>query len=934
MNTSFHPTRQQRRVGSVQQSIVGARAVSGGVLCLAAPGGGLEYAAVLEVKGLCYALKSEAERQVLSDLYQAFLCGLSFPIQIVLRSLPIQLDDYLRPFAAPAAASEGLGGDARRSLWRELLRDHAGFLRQTAQTRTLLDRRIYVIVRSTPQVQLSPSKLGALLWPGSKRPSADTGADTLERARTELDLRVQQITRLLENLGLAATRLMGKGALISFYYSCLTALRAAKYPLPGAVLEGVDRPISPAKRGLRPLVVFVKKEALAGLRLGPAQVMLVDERGELCAPPLAEEPEGERLTDVTAVADLVAPASVELHPEYLRLEDEYAQVLVVRQVPRVVTDGWLMPLIELDEALEISLLLRPLSNAAMIRLLRRKELELGSTALAATRKGGTVDPEVQVAREDIASVIGRLASGEERMLDFTLLLLLRGRSRRELAERAERVRAVLQNMLLVARPAHYQQRQAFRSCLPHARSELGEGLLLDSRSVATAFPFASSSLFHPRGVLEGVSQTGELVVVDAWSLPNANRVVLGPTGWGKSHAVKTHIMRAALRYAHEDGGVAPDVERRFQIIVIDPEKSLFGGGSEYGRLAAALGGQIIRLAPGSPHHLNPFDLPLVAQNPALTPEEAEKEDWLADHIQHLHQLLEIMLADHTTKGGGKLTSKEKGYLDAALYETYRRRGITRDSRTHTKPAPLMVDLYETMKSGQECGPDPSDLTQRLRRYVEGSLAGLFSGPTSVGLSNSVVVFDVHHLENELQPVGLWLVTNYVWTQALQNSIPRELIVDELATLYGFESGAEFLEDLFRRARKYFLGITGITQHAAIFERGAILANAAVHILMHQDATALDQMQRLFRLSARETESLRRLQKGEALLAVNEKRLLVRFETSQLEHILATTDPRELAAWQTDPAYHNLRAVIERLLAFDAEAVGGTLRDLAALTSAS
>jgi conjugal transfer ATP-binding protein TraC len=899
-----------RKVGSVQQSFVGARAVSNDILCLAAPGGGIEYAAVIQVEGLCYALKGEDERVQLSDFYQALLCGLAFPIQIVLRSLPLQLDDYLRPFQSSAETQVGSEQEAARgSIWRELAQSHVAFLRRLAESRTLLDRRIYLIIRSSPPAMQHPSPLRSLLGLGPKS-AAVPRRENLERARAELHLRVGELIRLLENMGLATRRLTGRQELVSFYSSCLTELRTRTFPLPSAVIESIDRPISPAKRRPRPIA---GNEAELSSDL-----------------PTSREDEG-RLTALTSVVDLLAPAAVELHPDYLRMEDEYAQVIVVRQVPRVVTDGWLIPLIELDEALEISLVLRPLRSDAMIRLLRRKEMELSSSALLAQRKGGSVDPEVQVAREDIASVIGRLASGEERMLDVTLLVLVRGASRREMQGRAERVRAVLQNMLLVARPALYQQRQAFLSCLPHARSLLGEGMLLDSRSVATAFPFASSSLFHPRGVLEGVSQTGELVVVDAWNLDNANRLVLGPPGVGKSHAVKTHIMRAALRYAHEDGQAPLDnASSRFQIIVIDPEKSPLGG-SEYGRMAAALGGQIVRLAPGSPHHINPFDLPLVERNQYLTPEEVEGEDWLADHIQHLHTLLEIMLADHTTEEGGRLTTKEKGYLDAALYQTYRKYGLTRDRRTHARPAPLMKDLYEVMKRGEECGPDPSDLVGRLRRYVEGSLAGLFSGSTTVGLENSVVVFDVHRVERELQPVGLWLVTNYVWTQTLQNSIPRELIVDELATLYRFESGAEFLEDLFRRARKYFLGITGITQHPSIFEQSAIPSNAAVHILMRQSASALDQIQRLFKLSARETQLLRRLQKGEALLTVNEKRLLVRFDASRLEHVLATTDPRELQVWQTDPEYRDLREMIGRLLAFDPEAVGDTLRDLAELT---
>ncbi|GHO88155.1 hypothetical protein [Dictyobacter formicarum] len=266
----------------------------------------------------------------------------------------------------------------------------------------------------------------------------------------------------------------------------------------------------------------------------------------------------------------------------------------------------------------------------------------------------------------------------------------------------------------------------------------------------------------------------------------------------------------------------------------------------------------------------------------------------------MHTLLEIMLANRTPDGGGTLDSSEHGLLDRALYEAYRKVGISKEPQTHTRPAPLMRDLYEVLEKG-DCGPDPTGLKQRLRRYVKGSLAGLFDGATNVSLDRMIVTFDLYDLSTELRPIGLFLVSNFVWTQSFQSSIPRQLIVDEAATLMDYKSGAVFLEDLVRRARKYYLGVTVISQHPRIFQDSAIPANCATHVLMRQDATSVDLVEGMFKLSTREVQLLRRLPVGEALLLTSEKRLHVRFEASEVEHLLATTDRREITSWSRQHA---------------------------------
>lgn len=388
-------------------------------------------------------------------------------------------------------------------------------------------------------------------------------------------------------------------------------------------------------------------------------------------------------------------------------------------------------------------------------------------------------------------------------------------------------------------------------------------------------------------------------------MANANRIILGPPGWGKSHGVKTTMIRRILKAvcAQQERGKKETLS--YQVITIDPER-------EYAHQSALFGGQVIRLSPGSAQRINPFDLPRVTEETFTTIEHGDR---LANHVQQLHTLLEIMLADRTPTEGGKLKSDEKGLLDRALYEAYRKVGITADTRTHDRAAPLMRDLYEVLESGV-CGQDTTGLTQRLQRFVSGSLSGLFAGPTNVSLDRVAVNFDIKDLETELRPVGLFLVSNFVWTQSFHSKIPRLLIVDEAATLMMYESGARFLEDLVRRARKHYLGVIIISQHPGIFTTSSIPANCATHVLMRQDATTLDLVQQMFRLSSREVQLLRRLPAGEALLLTNEKRLHIRFEASEVEHLLATTDPREIAGWRERCAHDEAFARLLHRLGLD------------------
>ena len=601
------------------------------------------------------------------------------------------------------------------------------------------------------------------------------------------------------------------------------------------------------------------------------------------------------------LGDLLAPASVELARDHLCLEEEYARVVAVTGYPRRVYPGWLSRLIDTDVPLEAVLHIHPRDARAVMLRLRKRLVEFQSSRALDQKAGKLPDTEREIAFHDIEHLQEQLQRGDTRVFDLSLYLLVRGASLSLLDQRTEQVQMALDNLQLVGRAVPYEQDVAFTSCLPEAHDRLRRGRLLDTGSVATAFPFSSSTLSMNEGVLYGtVPRNGSLIILDPFSpqLENANAVVFAQSGAGKSYACKLQALRGLA------SGIA--------VTIVDPE-------DEYRRLCQAVGGQYIRLSPSSTQRLNPFDLfvpsspasAALSAGPMSTPsqERDDEGEWdpLAEKIQALHTLLDLMLADHGPGLPGSLTQREKGLLDRALYETYRRAGITPDPVTHARPAPLLRDLYRVLCGDDYREQDSTGLADRLHRWVEGSLARMFSAPTNVRLDSPFVVFNIRDMDAELKPIGLALITDSVWTRMRRERgrLPRLFFIDEAWTLMQFPEGGRFLSALARRARKYYLGLVTITQDVQDFftsEWGqTVLAQSAIKLLMKQDPSTIESVARVFHLSQGERQFLLGCNKGEGLLFARGAHVALRVEASPKEHALATTNPRELAALEAQAA---------------------------------
>jgi conjugal transfer ATP-binding protein TraC len=570
-----------------------------------------------------------------------------------------------------------------------------------------------------------------------------------------------------------------------------------------------------------------------------------------------------------SVADLIAPAAVEVARDHTRLEYQYARVLVVVGYPRTVSAGWLNPLLEFEQPIDISLHLHPLETAAIVKMLGHKLVQLQSSRMLDDRGGRLADPERGVAFEDAERLRDALQRGEERAFSVSFYVLLRAASLKALDDATRRVESTLDGMLAHSRVAILEQERGFRGCLPEGIDDLLAYRNMDTSSLVTMFPFTATSLSMERGVLYGIAARSQAPIIadpfDA-TLENANLAVFAMAGAGKSYFVKLIALRSLM------AGV--------EFLVVDPE-------DEYREVCTAAGGQYVRLAASSPHHLNPFDLPSGGS------EASDGQNVLAEQVAALLALVEVMVADP----GAALSALERAVLDRAIYETYASVGITADPATHVRPAPLLRDLHQVLSTTP--GDVAAGLAARVRRFVAGSLAaGLFAGPTNIALDRRLVVFNIQQLEDELRPLASHLIASFVWTQVRRERRPRLLVIDEAWSLLRYPEGGAFISGMARRARKYYLGLVTITQDVADFLRSdhgrAVLVNAAMKLLLKQDGTTVDVVANAFQLTPDERQYLLGANKGEGLLFARGARIPLTIQASPAEHRVATTAPREVA----------------------------------------
>lgn len=578
---------------------------------------------------------------------------------------------------------------------------------------------------------------------------------------------------------------------------------------------------------------------------------------------------------ITALRDFIAPSSLEYNSSYFQLGTRLARTYYVYGYPRNLYTGWLSGMVNMDEIMDLSLYIYPVESRIVLDNLRKKVTRLEAGIQIDAEKGKVRDPAKQAAIFDAEEMRDKLQVGEERFFRFGLYFTIYANDMEELEFVSRKVETMLGQQLVFSKPASSQQEQGFNSTVPQMSDQLQIRRNMSTGALSTSFPFTSADLSQDNGILYGINMHNSgLVIFDRFSLENGNSVVFAKSGAGKSFLVKLEALRSMMFGT--------------EIFIIDPE-------NEYQRMCDAAGGAYVRLSLSSATRINPFDLPEVVDT-----EEADNA--LRSNLITLHGLLRLMMGGAQAQLLGAsgasvavpvLAPSEEADLDAALIETYARAGITNDPLTHRSTPPTIADLYDTLLHMGGNGPS---LAQRLRKYTTGTFSGIFSQQSNININNPLAVFNIRDLEDELRPVAMYIVLNYIWNRTKVDQKRRILIVDEAWQLMKYEDSASFLFSLAKRARKYNLGITTVTQDVEDFMGSrmgrAVVANASMQFLLKQSPTAVDVLADVFKLTSEERKRLSQFPVGQGLFFAGQNHVHIQIVASPTETSLITTNPGE------------------------------------------
>jgi conjugal transfer ATP-binding protein TraC len=558
------------------------------------------------------------------------------------------------------------------------------------------------------------------------------------------------------------------------------------------------------------------------------------------------------------LADVIAPSAVNINPRNINVSGVLARVYYAVSYPRYLSDGWMEPVLNLSQELDVSIYIHPTDTKEMLKKFQKKVAEVQSQINIKAERGEVRDPELEAGYRNLEDMRDRLQQGEEKMFGVGFYVSIYGENETEINKAENDIRGILDSRLITLKPALFQQEQGFKSVLPLSNDELAVNSKFNSEPLSSFFPFTSFDLTSDTGILYGINRhNSSLVLFDRYSLTNYNSVTFATSGAGKSYGLKLEILRS-LMFGTE-------------VIVIDPER-------EYEYLAEATGGRFFNISLSSNHHVNPFDLPAPAQ-------DEDPRDVLRTQVIELVGLFRLML--------GGLTAEEETVIDIAIQETYALKDITGDTDFSNQEPPLLAD-FEMVLAGME---GSASLITRLQKYTAGTWAGFMNEPTNVDINQKFVVFSLRDMEDELKTIAMYIITNFIWGSVRRRLAKRLMVIDEAWWMMKSEDTASFLFSLAKRGRKYYLGIATITQDVDDFLRSPygvpMITNSSIQLLMKQSPTAIDNIQKTFNLTDEEKFLLLESSVGEGIFFAGLKHVAIKIIASYTEDQIITSDPSQI-----------------------------------------
>ncbi|MEK7555554.1 MAG: ATP-binding protein [Patescibacteria group bacterium] len=559
------------------------------------------------------------------------------------------------------------------------------------------------------------------------------------------------------------------------------------------------------------------------------------------------------------VKNVIAPAAMEVNPSHLKLGDKFAKTIFIFTYPRYLATSWFNSIINLPNLLDISIFIHPVDTSLALRNLRKKTAQIEAQLMERQEKGLVRDPLLETAFQDIEALRDTLQQSQERLFNAGIYITIYGETIEELNKLEESINSLFESHLVYVKPAIFQQLEGVQSTLPLGQDKLLVHTPLNSGPVSSFFPFVSTDLTSDEGILYGINRhNNTLVIFDRFSLENANQVVFAKAGAGKSYATKIEIIRSLMM------GI--------DVLIIDPE-------NEYQKLAESVGGSFFKISLTSENQINPFEIPII-------PEDEDPADVFKSHILNLTGLVKLML--------GQITPEEDALLDRAVTETYASRDITPEKKDFTQAQPPTLGDLQIILENTEGG---RGLAQRLEKYTRGSYAGFTNQQTNIDIKNRLIVFSIRDLEEQLRPIAMYIVLNFIWNLIRADFKKRVMIIDEAWWMMKYPDSASFLFSLAKRCRKYYLGLTTITQNVEDFLESPygrpIITNSSLQLLLKQAPATIDLIAKTFNLTEAEKQLLLEAAVGEGLFFAGLKHVAIQIIASYFEDQIITTSPEQL-----------------------------------------
>lgn len=570
---------------------------------------------------------------------------------------------------------------------------------------------------------------------------------------------------------------------------------------------------------------------------------------------------------LATIRDLVAPSSFEVAFNHLLVDGVFTKSFFVYTYPRYIETNWLSPIVNFDVTMDLSQFIYPIASDRIMKVLKSQVAKFQSSMRMSREKGQVRDPALETALEDAEQLRTDLQRGQERFFQFGLYVTMYHEDQKKLEKIAKQLESLLGGKLVLTRRADLRMEHAFNSTLPLCLDELEIFHNMNTSPLSSTFPFISSELTSNKGILYGLNRHNDsLIIFDRFSLENANSVVFAKSGAGKSYAVKLEILRSLMMGS--------------DVIVIDPE-------NEYQSLAQTVGGTYLRVSLNSDRRINPFDLPK-----PIDREEMKPGDLLRSAVIDLTGLMKLML--------GTMTAAQEALVDKALIDTYATKGITMDTADPAQfEPPTMDDFYRILSSMEGA----TDLAQRLQKFTSGTFAGIFNQRTNVEMDNPLVVFSIRDLEDALRPIAMYIILNYLWNRIRSQLKRRILVIDEAWTMMQHEDSAKFLFGLVKRARKYYLGVTTITQDVDDFIKSSygkpIVSNSSMQLLLKQSPSVMEGLTKIFNLTEGERYMLLNSGVGQGLFFAGLQHVAIQIIASYNEDKIVTTNPEQLLRLQAE-----------------------------------